>query len=113
MEPICPYPLFKSVATSLPSIHLTDGPFYLPADDDVVYVSPGVMAGNFIASICLDEDGDFQVFAEGDDGDSDPALVHYGHLAAGQASLAELPRLPLNHWAIWEPEVEHWRVVPD
>ncbi|MFD9689860.1 hypothetical protein [Kitasatospora sp. NPDC059088] len=52
-------------------------------------------------SVFLDRDGDWQAFSATEPRwwKGGPKLVHAAHLLDGDASLAELPALPLGHWA--------------
>ncbi|WP_371520058.1 hypothetical protein [Kitasatospora sp. NBC_01300] len=89
------------------------GPFYLPENDDVAYVSDGVFDGAPVASVFLDDEGDIQAFGAGDQGEgSDPRMVHYSHILQKNGHLGKLPRLPIEHWAVWDEEQSLWRVMP-
>ncbi|MCG6495789.1 hypothetical protein [Kitasatospora sp. A2-31] len=87
------------------------GPFYLPEDGDVAYVSEGVFGGAQVESVFLDDEGDIQAFSGEGEG-PEPRLVHYSHIAQANPHLAGLPRMPLEHWAVWDAGKNLWRVMP-
>ncbi|MFI5759149.1 hypothetical protein [Streptomyces sp. NPDC051569] len=96
--------------------HAECAPFFLPEADDMVYVSKGVMKGEPVASVCLDEDGDWQFFALSDRNrvrQGRPKISHFGHFLASDASLADMPMLPISHWSVREGIGQAWEVFSD
>ncbi|MFJ2717610.1 hypothetical protein [Streptomyces sp. NPDC087437] len=91
-------------------------PFFGPEVDDVVYVAKSVMKGEPVASVCLDEDGDWQFFALSDRNrarQGRPKISHFGHLLESDATLSSMPPLPINHWAMRDGIGAVWGVFAD